>query len=341
MGRWFSNYKRKQPSSLSLLVGAAMLLGGCSEGSVQSAQTVLFSESDELFIQPIQVCTDNGGQCAGFNVFEDVTRKILEQAQLKVSFLPRKQLNASRYLTIDYNADSNSSDFEFYQLSRTDDASTDNFGRAANSTRDSGPINVWFVDEIEGGNGATQFGLAWVDANGVLISDEVLDFNGGVGRIDTLAHEIGHNLGLRHRDAFNDGSPNNLLTDGDDRNIPSSLADIGVDGAGLSVLTAAQIKKIQESRFVNRANPGVISNQNELTDDFSADEITQLLDSLATLGEKSAASATGSQAALNALVSEPDRSSVPEPVSILGLSVLGLSLLALKRDRSTAHESLS
>ncbi|MGB7087907.1 MAG: zinc-dependent metalloprotease family protein, partial [Phormidesmis sp.] len=224
-GRVFSRSK-----SLPLLVGAALALGGCAEGGAQSVQSIAFGEADELFVQPIRVCDDNGKSCADVNLFEDITRKILEQAQLKVSFLPTNQLNASRFLRIEDARNRNSPDYEFYELTRTGGAGA--FGRHPDSTRDSGPINVWFVDEIEAINGFTQFGVAWVGSNGVLVSQDSLDFNGGVGRTDTVAHEISHNLGLRHA-TLGAGSPKNLATDGDDRLIPSLLSDIGIDGAGL------------------------------------------------------------------------------------------------------------
>lgn len=219
----------------------ALALVGCSEGS-PSNKTIDFGEADrELSIQPIQVCDDNGSRCAGVNMFEDITRRILEQAQLKVSFLPTRQLRDSRFLKIEDSDNRASNDYEFYELSRSGGKGA--FGRHPDSTRTDGPINVWFVEEIEANQGFTQFGLAWVDANGVLISEEAGTFNGN-GRADTLAHEIGHNLGLRHSSGA--GDANNLLTDGGRRNIPSSVDDIGT----VSQLTEAQIAEIKRSGFL-------------------------------------------------------------------------------------------
>ncbi len=223
---------------------------GCSEVVPSGGQTIDFGEADrELFIQPIQVCDDSGSHCASVNMFEDITRKILAQAKLKVSFLPINQIRNSRFLKIDNNTSRSSSDYEFYELSRTGGAGA--FGRNPDSTRTSGPINVWFVEEIEASEGFTQFGLAWIDANGVLISEESGTFN-GTGRPDTLAHEIGHNLGLRHG-SLGAGEANNLLTEGSYRNIPTSIEDIG----SVSQLSDAQIAKIKLSGFLTHNSAGL------------------------------------------------------------------------------------
>ncbi|MGB7248573.1 MAG: zinc-dependent metalloprotease family protein [Phormidesmis sp.] len=333
-GRVFSRSK-----SLPLLVGAALALGGCAEGGAQSVQSIAFGEADELFVQPIRVCDDNGKSCADVNLFEDITRKILEQAQLKVSFLPTNQLNASRFLRIEDARNRNSPDYEFYELTRTGGAGA--FGRHPDSTRDSGPINVWFVDEIEAINGFTQFGVAWVGSNGVLVSQDSLDFNGGVGRTDTVAHEISHNLGLRHA-TLGAGSPKNLATDGDDRLIPSLLSDIGIDGAGLSVLTDAQIKAIQNSSFVREGVPGILSEEIAAADSATArlsDEAaiaeTLPLDSLA-----SANLALSEPVAATSAASATAAVSVPESDGLLGLSVIALSFVTVRR-RWPARQSQS
>ncbi len=292
-----------------LLLGMAIVLGGCSSEGVQAVQTLVFGEPDVLYIQPIQVCDDSGSRCARSNFFADITAKILEQARLKVSFLPPNRLNATRFLKIDDSSRRSSSDYEFYELTRTGGAGA--FGRHPDSGRNSGPINVWFVEEIEAINGFTQFGLAWIGANGVLVSEAALDF-GSSGRTDTLAHEIGHNLGLRHA-TLGAGSANNLLTDGDRRNIPSSVSDINPNGAGLSALTDAQIKKIRESPFVTQGAPGIAPG-------FEV--------SLDNQAGTSAADASPTR-----LSPAPTSSkSVPEPtVGWLGLAVLGLSMLKVTR----------
>lgn len=224
---------------LSIAVGMALMASACSGSS--SEATPVSNEADRLAleIQPIQVCDDGGMVCAQVELFETIADKIWDQADIEITFLPPNQLNDSTYLTTD--------DDEFFDLSFTGSAGS--FGRHPDSTRTSGPINLWFVDVIQSSNGLLQFGNAWVGFNGVLISDDILDFNNGIGRLDVIAHEIGHNLGLRHS-TFGAGDANNLMSSGGVRTVPESIDDIFPDGDRLSQLTPEQIAKVRESDFL-------------------------------------------------------------------------------------------
>ncbi len=194
-----------------------------------------------LLIQPIQVCDDAGLVCAGIGFFEAETDKIWAQAGIDMLFLTPVQLNNSTYLSINDDI-SPITDYEFYQLSFT--GSPGAFGRHPSSGFNTGPLNLWFVDEIETSVGVT-YGTAWIGANGVMISDDIF----AVGRLDTIAHEIGHTFGLGHNN-FGAGGASNLMTTGSDRIVPTSLADIAPDGARRDRLTTSQITQARSSSLL-------------------------------------------------------------------------------------------
>ena len=235
--------------SLAIAVGLSFCLTACGGGGGGSGSS---SGDRQLFIQPIQVCDDNGVNCADIEFYEDITAKIWAQAGIDISFLTPTRLNNSTYLSIAPNPDPffPYTNYEFYQLSFT--RGTGAFGRHPDSGFNTGPINMWFVDEIESTSGIV-FGTAWVGANGVLISDDTFSFNGGIGRVDTIAHEIGHNLGLGHN-TFGAGGGNNLMTAGTFRNIPSSVEDVTPDGANLDQLTPSQIDEARTSSLLADSN---------------------------------------------------------------------------------------
>ena len=231
------------------LVAISFLVAACggsaaSDNNPSPATPVSLNQSDRLVleVQPIQVCDDSGFICAQVEFFEAITDKIWNQANIDVEFLPLNQLNDSTYLTTDED--------EFLDLSFS--GNPGDFGRHPDSTETSGPINLWFVDVIETTTGLIQYGNAWIGLNGILISDDILDFNNGLGRVDVIAHELGHNLGLRHS-TFGAGPAENLMSSGLDRTIPESIDDIFPDGEGLSVLTSEQIDVARTSSFLTEA----------------------------------------------------------------------------------------
>ncbi|MGB7088385.1 MAG: hypothetical protein WBD47_22710, partial [Phormidesmis sp.] len=112
--------------------------------------------------------------------------------------------------------------------------------------------------------------------------------------------------------------------------------------AGLSVLTDAQIKAIQNSSFVREGVPGILSEEIAAADSATArlsDEAaiaeTLPLDSLA-----SANLALSEPVAATSAASATAAVSVPESDGLLGLSVIALSFVTVRR-RWPARQSQS
>jgi hypothetical protein len=79
-----------------------------------------------------------------------------------------------------------------------------------------------------------------------------MSFSAGAGRLDTGAHELGHNLGLDVGiGAMNGHSPfpNYWMASGSNRFQPNSLADICPAGACCDLLPQAEIDLARSSRL--------------------------------------------------------------------------------------------
>jgi hypothetical protein len=96
-------------------------------------------------------------------------------------------------------------------------------------------INMFFVNRFDppvDQSGGTLYGFSWLNNNGISIAMNTFFPNAGVTlRVDTIAHEIGHNLDLNH-DTFgaSPSAPENLMTvggnaAGDVRIVPTSAAN--------------------------------------------------------------------------------------------------------------------
>jgi len=179
-------------------------------------------------ILPIQVCDNDGNNCAnsGQELYLAETNKIWAQADITMNFLTWTSINNTSYQNFTSFADETT----FFN-------DTANNGISGSATT----ITMWFVQTLTN----TDFGT--VDTIGgrkVMIADNVFSTT----RLDTIAHELGHNLGLTHDDPGMDLTY--LMPTGGSRTIPGVIGDITPDGAKLDKLTAAQITTAQASTYV-------------------------------------------------------------------------------------------
>jgi hypothetical protein len=192
-----------------------------------------------MTIQPIQICNDDGSGCSdsALQLFEAQGDKIWAQAGIDLIFLPWITQNSTALNTLNFD--------------------TEMTGGVGTT------IKMLFVDTITdcGGpsGGGTIFGCGFISGNGVAIADAVFAFNGGIGRMDSIAHELGHNLGLGHTD-FGAGGALNLMTAGSARTIPNSINQITPDGLMTDQLTAAQITEVRGSNLLTPVpEPGSVA----------------------------------------------------------------------------------
>jgi hypothetical protein len=178
----------------------------CVFGATAARGTTLYT----LTIQPIQVCLDNGTQCADptQQLYEAAGDKIWAQAGIDLAFLPFTTYNNTN----------------FWNFDSTTDMPTPSLLSV---------IQLYFVPDIDDTVGL--YGIGWVGGNGVVVSDDIFD----VGRLDTIAHELGHNLGLDHTAPL--CLPTSLMASGSCRLAPANVGDIAPDGAALDQLSASEI----------------------------------------------------------------------------------------------------
>jgi hypothetical protein len=188
----------------------------------------------ELTVKVVTVCNDSGFNCAskgpaGNLFFEAETDKIWAQAGIGVTFVEMANRNSTNL------SDLNESVFGKGLFNLAPPSST--------------VVTMFLVHTISGA-----YGEGWAGFGGLAIAmDTVMDFNPGIGRLDTIAHELGHNLGLVPSSlggvGFHDLThPNYLMaTGGSFRNIPNSLEQICPDGPCYDLLPQAHIDFARDS----------------------------------------------------------------------------------------------
>ena len=178
-----------------------------------------------VYIRPVAVCDDSGNNCTDVNQFlslsAQATKDVWKQAGYDVVFLPSRTgpgqtVNNSSLLNIDTEA------------------------KARNLVRDnvldinSTVIEAFLVNSITAPVAA--YGWGFIDNPGIIISNATVTAN----RMDTLAHEIGHNFGLDHGSHGNAAQPlQNLMTPL--RTVPNALDQLASNGGTLDALNSQQI----------------------------------------------------------------------------------------------------
>lgn len=188
-----------------------------------------------LTIQPIQVCDDGGGSCANSaqELYLDATNKIWAQAGLTFNYLGFTTTNSSTFLTLEDQTEVDSL-----------------FSTAPGAAVNPLVISMWFVADHYSAYGEVNA----IGGNKIVISQSVFT----AGRLDTIAHEVGHLLGLLHDDAGVE--TDFLMRSGESRLTPTVLGDITPDGAGLDRLTGAQITTaLSDSKIDAVPEPGTFA----------------------------------------------------------------------------------
>jgi hypothetical protein len=226
----------------------------------------------KVVVQPIDVCFE-ASVCAQFNVNPanpndqnqmtnpigfvdqatgiDITRAMLNQIGVDVTYLPIVQYDSMQFFTLSVLDDAENStchfpggtitgftSCDFLSLSQQPQISQDPtyvpMSPLGGPTQDPTVVNMFFVSELvppTNQMGGTLYGFSWINNNGIAIGANTFSpppFS--TARFDTLAHELGHNLALTHTDFGADTQPNLMAVGGtptgaDFRNEPSSTSD--------------------------------------------------------------------------------------------------------------------
>ncbi len=205
---------------------------------------------DYVKVQPIQVCDDQGNNCAPLNLDEASIQQIYNQAGIGIAFAPVVQYDASAYLYPLISAAGDPAD-PAHQLLRT--------YQQQNPGEDPQTLNLFFVDKLSRDDGEPVNGYGLYASNGAIVDS--------TAPIDTPAHEIGHNIGLAHADGP-DGTEDPLglgpaltlnLMNSLSRTAPGSIADITPNGADTDQLVASQIATAREPLFTVEGATAVAS----------------------------------------------------------------------------------
>lgn len=232
---------------LPVAAAALWLLPAWSAGAMVIDKTVN--------INVYQVCADDGATCAsqgplGNAYYAAETNKIWAQAGISVTFTFQQQLLNSSFFSVNDEDPGNTFD-DLYN-------SVFGVGTAGTSTT---RVDMFLVNSYDGA-----YGVGYSGFGGLIMSmTDIAEFDCGgalgcTGRVDTLAHELGHNFGLVP-ESFDDyageddpGHSNNirtLMAGGGVRLVPTTSADIAPDGLKLDLLPESHIDFARQSTLLS------------------------------------------------------------------------------------------
>ncbi len=196
-----------------------------------------------LTLQVYQLCDDAGSNCASTGPAADMffgtaTNTIWAQAGISVLYNFVGQINSTRFSSIDDTATGR----KFQDLAS---------GYHFQSTT---VVDMFLVRSVAGA-----YGEGWYGRGGLVMGmDAIMAYAAG-GRIDTMAHELGHNFGLvdpldphySSADSGHSTNPNELMAGGATRNVPLTVADINPNGSGYDLVTAYQVAFARNSTLLH------------------------------------------------------------------------------------------
>ncbi len=236
------------------LLGCAVLV------SLATSPAMAIGIDRTITIQPIDVCDTSGNNCANandaiLNTLEASTQTVWAQAGIGITFLKTETYDNSAYQSVTADLTTNSPTDPARSLMRDP-----GHGQSANPQ----VLNLYFVNQLTDVNkpGSLLRGFSFTNGNGMIV--------GPTPVLDTLAHEIGHNLGLDHA-TFGAGDAANVMTSGDTRTYPTDVTQIGT----VDKLTAAQVAQARSPLFSVGQLSMVAGSNQKSTEPVNGDFFTQ------------------------------------------------------------------